>query len=60
MGVPKKRTSKMRRDRRRANWKATAPTVGTCPRCKEPIQPHRACASCGYYRTHEVIEGTAD
>jgi large subunit ribosomal protein L32 len=50
----------MRRDRRRANWKATPPTVGTCPRCKEPIQPHRACKSCGYYRSHEVIQGTAD
>ncbi len=57
MGVPKKRTSKMRRDRRRAgnNKLKVAVQVILCPKCKEPILPHRACAACGYYRGREVI-----
>ena len=56
MGVPKKRTSKMRRNRRRsANFKLTKVSVGTCPNCKEPILPHSACAACGHYRGREVI-----
>ena len=40
MGVPKKRTSRQKRDQRRAHWKASAPNVGTCPNCGEPVLPH--------------------
>jgi large subunit ribosomal protein L32 len=56
MGVPKKRTSKMRRDRRRAHWKLTPVEISVCPKCKEPVEPHCACKACGYYRGREVIE----
>ena len=37
----------MRRDRRRAanNNLRTAVQVIACPNCKEPVLPHRACAS---------------
>ena len=57
MGVPKKRTSKMRRNRRRAaNSKLReAVQVILCPKCKEPVLPHRACPACGYYRGREVV-----
>jgi large subunit ribosomal protein L32 len=57
MGVPKKRTSKMRRNRRRAaNNKLRQPVqVILCPKCKEPILPHRACSACGFYAGREVI-----
>lgn len=57
MGVPKKRTSKMRRDRRRAanNKVKSAVQVIKCPKCKEPVLPHRACASCGHYAGREVV-----
>ncbi len=57
MGVPKKRTSKMRRDRRRAaNNKISSPVqVIQCPKCKEPILPHRACKACGHYKGREVV-----
>lgn len=56
MGVPKKRTSKMRRDRRRAanNNLRAAVQVILCPKCKEPVLPHRACTSCGTYKGREV------
>ena len=38
MGVPKKRTSRQKRDQRRAsNFKAVAPNVTKCPNCGEPL-----------------------
>lgn len=57
MGVPKKRTSKMRRDRRRAanNNLRSAVQVSKCPNCKEPVMPHRACSACGHYKGREVV-----
>ena len=57
MGVPKKRTSKMRRDRRRAanSNLRTAVNVITCLNCKEPVLPHRACTACGHYSGREAV-----
>ncbi len=57
MGVPKKRTSKMKRDQRRGgNNKLSAPVqVIRCAKCKEPVLPHRACQACGYYGGREVV-----
>jgi large subunit ribosomal protein L32 len=56
MAVPKRKTSKARRDKRRAsNIKMTAPQVIKCPQCHEPNMPHRVCAACGYYKNREVI-----
>jgi large subunit ribosomal protein L32 len=57
MAVPKRRTSKARRDKRRANWKLAVPGFSECPRCHEPKLPHRVCKACGYYKNKEVIEG---
>ena len=56
MGVPKKRTSRQKRDQRRAGWKASAPNVTLCPNCQEPKLPHHACPKCGYYKGRQVIE----
>ena len=55
MAVPKKRTSSARRDKRRANWKAKAPGLSTCPQCRQPMRPHRVCPTCGQYKGKEVI-----
>jgi large subunit ribosomal protein L32 len=55
MAVPKRKTSKARRDKRRAsNIKMTAPNVATCPQCHEPTVPHRVCGNCGYYNGKET------
>lgn len=57
MAVPKRKTSKARRDKRRAsNIRMTAPNVIKCPQCHEPKMPHRVCDSCGYYGDKEVIK----
>ena len=55
MAQPKKRQSSSRRDKRRANWKLTAPQLVACPRCHEPKLPHRVCANCGYYAGRLVV-----
>lgn len=57
MAVPKKRTSKARRDRRRAHWKAKAPKLVECPQCGELKVPHRVCLNCGTYKGREVVKG---
>jgi len=55
MAVPKRKTSKARRDKRRANWKLTVPGLIKCPKCQELIMPHRVCGACGSYKGKEVI-----
>ncbi|HEX5774148.1 MAG TPA: 50S ribosomal protein L32, partial [Geomobilimonas sp.] len=50
MAVPKKKTSKSRKNMRRAHDFLTPPNVSTCPQCKAPKLPHRACPSCGTYK----------
>jgi large subunit ribosomal protein L32 len=56
MAVPKKKTSKSKRDMRRAHDALAAPGISFCPQCKEPKQPHRVCASCGSYKGKDVVE----
>lgn len=57
MAVPKRKTSKARRDKRRAsNVKMTAPQFISCPKCHEPKMPHRICSECGFYDGKEVLE----
>ncbi|MDQ3857023.1 MAG: 50S ribosomal protein L32 [Actinomycetota bacterium] len=54
MAVPKRKTSKARRDKRRATHKLAAPVVVECPQCHQPKRPHRVCPTCGTYRGREV------
>jgi len=56
MAVPKKKTSKARRDKRRANWKLSVPGMVKCPKCHEFIMPHRVCGGCGFYNGKEIIK----
>ena len=59
MAVPKRRTSRSKRNMRRANHdKVAAPNLSPCPNCGEPFVPHRACASCGHYNGRAVKPGT--
>ncbi|MCL4426232.1 MAG: 50S ribosomal protein L32 [Firmicutes bacterium] len=55
MAVPKRKMSKSRRDKRRANWKLTAPNLVPCPQCHQPKLPHHVCPNCGYYDGREVV-----
>jgi large subunit ribosomal protein L32 len=55
MPNPKKRHSKARRNKRRANWRLEAPNLSLCPQCRQPKMPHRVCPTCGYYNDREVV-----
>jgi large subunit ribosomal protein L32 len=56
LAVPKRKTSKARRNKRRANWKLALPGFSVCPRCRETKLAHRICPNCGYYKDKEVIK----
>ena len=60
MAVPKRRTSKTRRDKRRGHDALASPTRSRCPSCDAPKLPHRVCANCGTYRDRNVIEAEED
>ena len=57
MAAPKRKLSKSRRDRRRANWKLEAPNYVKCPRCQEPKLPHHVCLECRRLEDTEIILG---
>jgi large subunit ribosomal protein L32 len=57
MAVPKRKTSQAKSHQRRAaNFKLSAPTLGKCPNCNEPKLAHRVCGACGYYNGKQVID----
>ena len=56
MPVPKKKTSKSKRNMRRSHDALTVVNTITCPNCDSPMRPHRVCSSCGQYRGRQVKE----
>ncbi len=56
MAVPKRRTSKSKRDMRRSQYKLTVPRLVPCPNCHELKPGHRVCLSCGYYKDREAVK----
>ena len=59
MATPKRKTSHARTAQRKAQWLGAlrAPSFGSCPRCGEAVQSHRACPACGYYRGRKIVAG---
>jgi large subunit ribosomal protein L32 len=55
MGLPKRRTSRTRKLKRRAQWKLDKPSLSTCRQCGSPKLPHRVCSNCGAYGGREVV-----
>jgi large subunit ribosomal protein L32 len=56
MAVPKGKTSRAKRDKRRAHDAIPVPGRSLCPQCQTPKAPHRVCPVCGTYRGREVIQ----
>lgn len=56
MAVPKRKTSKSRRDKRRTHQKLDIPGIVECPQCGEGKLSHRVCKSCGHYNGIQVVE----
>ncbi len=55
MALPKRKTSKARRDKRRTHKKIEAPNLSECPQCGEAKLPHRVCPECGYYKGRNIL-----
>jgi len=71
VAVPKRRTSKTQKRKRRTHYVLDAPNVPKsqkvraegarstrffCSNCNQPKEPHAVCPNCGYYRGRPMIE----
>jgi large subunit ribosomal protein L32 len=56
MAVPKHKTSKSKRDKRRTHQKVEPLNLSKCSQCGEAVLSHNACKACGYYKGREVIK----
>jgi large subunit ribosomal protein L32 len=55
MGVPKRKTSKMRLRTRKASHRWQPPQLNKCTQCGSTVASHTACPSCGYYKGRQVL-----
>ncbi len=51
MAVPKFKTSKSKKRKRRTHDKIEAPTLSRCLNCGLSTPPHSVCQACGHYPT---------
>ncbi|MDV6376812.1 50S ribosomal protein L32 [Sporosarcina sp. GW1-11] len=55
MAVPKRRTSKTKKNMRRTHLKLETPGMTTCDNCGEMKLAHHVCKSCGHYKGKDVV-----
>jgi large subunit ribosomal protein L32 len=55
MGVPKRKTSKMRLRTRKAANRWHASKLSKCPQCGASLPSHTACPACGFYNKRQVL-----
>jgi len=60
MSVPKKRTTKSRRDKRRQHIFLKKPALTACQKCGKKIPPHTVCTHCGFYKGKVVLNVMED
>ncbi|MBQ3093297.1 MAG: 50S ribosomal protein L32 [Clostridia bacterium] len=54
--VPKRKTSKARRNKRRSNvWKLVSPALDKCSKCGNYKLTHRVCRECGFYKERNIL-----
>jgi large subunit ribosomal protein L32 len=56
MAVPKRKTSKSKRNMRRSHHRLSIPKLSVCPDCGEAKRPHIVCPHCGVYKGRKVVE----
>lgn len=56
MASPKWKTSKSKRNTRRAHDALRPNTLSNCKNCNEPKIPHYVCGSCGHYAGGQVMD----
>lgn len=55
MAVPKRKTSKTRRDKRRTHDALTPPSFTTCTKCGDASRAHHICENCGTYNGKQIL-----
>ena len=60
MPVPKKRTSKSKKNTRRSHHRVVAPGVSICSNCSTAKFSHSVCDACGHYDGKQVLEAKAN
>jgi large subunit ribosomal protein L32 len=60
MAVPKRKTSKSRRDQRSASKFLKPKAFATCSHCSLAVMPHTICEACGYYKGKKIIKTKLD
>lgn len=55
MPVPKRKTSKRRRDQRQSAKFIRPQQFAACSNCESPVGGHQACGSCGFYKGKKVL-----
>jgi large subunit ribosomal protein L32 len=56
MAVPKRKTSKSRRDMRRSHHALKAKNNNECSNCGSVKLPHHVCSSCGHYDGRSIVK----
>lgn len=60
MPVPKRKTSKARRDSRSANKGIKPKEVAACQTCQAPTMSHQVCFTCGHYKGTKILRTKTD
>ncbi len=60
MPVPKRKTSKSRRDQRSACKFLRPQVFAACEQCTSPLMPHVVCTTCGFYKGRKVLKTKLD
>lgn len=60
MGVPKRKRSRTRRDKRFANKGIETKVFGSCSNCQEVLMSHTACSNCGFFKGKKLFKTKLD
>ncbi len=60
MPVPKRKTSKARRDQRSSTAYIRPQAIAVCLQCDHPVIPHVVCMECGFYKGRKVMRTKSD
>ena len=56
MALPKRKTSKARKRKRRTHDSLVKPNLDKCPKCGAARVSHRVCPECGHYGNQKFVE----
>lgn len=60
MPVPKRKTSKSRRDRRSSCKFIRPQDITKCSNCDQALNTHQACFNCGFYKGRKIMATKLD